>query len=88
MTHLKNKCNSFPYQVLYFPPVGSDGQVCVDALFHVEFELGPVHPASQDVNVLLDDLHVGLEGNVAAGGALEHEPEICMTEIEKKSHNK
>ena len=63
------------YQVLYLPPVWFDGQVGVDAGLLVSLELWAVSSA-QDVDVLLNDFHVGLETDVASRRALKHEPEI------------
>ena len=68
------------YQVLYLPPVWFDSQVGVDAGLLVSLELWAVGSA-QDVDVLLNDFHVGLETDVASRRALKHEPEIYREKI-------
>lgn len=57
-------------------PVWPDGEVGLDAELHEGAELRGLHPAAHDVDELGGELHVGLEGQVAAGRALEHEPEV------------
>ena len=57
-------------------PVGPHCQVGVDALLHEVPELGGLDLPAHDVDELGRQFHVRLEGQVAAGRALEDEAEV------------
>ena len=67
--------------------VGSDHHVGLDAELHEPFELRSLHLASHDINELLGELHVGLEGHVAPGAALEHEAEVDVYDVALLVHH-
>ena len=57
-------------------PVWPDGEVGLDAELHEGAELRRLQLAAHDVDELGGELHVGLERQVAAGRALEHEAKV------------
>ena len=57
-------------------PVRPDGEIGLHAELHEGAKLGRLELAAHDVDELRGELHVGLEGQVAAGRALKHEAEV------------
>ena len=67
--------------------VGSDHHVGLDTQLHEPFELRRLHLASHDIDELLGQLHVGLEGHVTPGAALEHEAEVDVDDVALLVHH-